>query len=123
MGIGCSDDRIDEIVEMSRLTYPAAGGAVMGIPPGMGARVEIEYCTRCRWLPRAAWLAQELLGTFEAEIAEVALVPGDGGVFVVKVDGTVVWDRKTQGFPEPSAVKRLVRDLVAPGRTLGHVDG
>jgi len=29
-------------------------------------RVEIEYCTGCRFLPRAAWLAQELLTTFEA---------------------------------------------------------
>jgi len=82
--------------------------------------VEIEYCTQCRWLPRAAWLAQELLGTFEADLAEVALVPGRGGVFVIRVDGTVLWDRFVQGFPEPSAVKRLVRDRVAPGKDLGH---
>ena len=88
----------------------------------MAARVEIEYCTRCRWLPRAAWLAQELLGTFEADLGSVALVPGNGGVFVVRVDGAPVWDRKTDGFPEPSAVKRRVRDLVAPGRELGHSD-
>jgi selenoprotein W-related protein len=86
------------------------------------ARVEIEYCTQCRWLPRAAWLAQELLGSFEAELAQVALVPGRGGVFVVRVNGDVVWDRAAQGFPEPSAIKRLVRDRVAPGRDLGHVE-
>ena len=47
---------------------------------GAGARVEIEYCTQCRWLMRAAWMAQELLTTFEAEIGEVALVPGKGGI-------------------------------------------
>ncbi|HVW31371.1 MAG TPA: SelT/SelW/SelH family protein [Acidimicrobiia bacterium] len=86
------------------------------------ARVEIEYCTRCRWLPRAAWLAQELLGTFEADLGEVALVPGSGGVFVVRVAGEVVWDRAAQGFPEPTAVKQAVRDRVAPGRDLGHTD-
>ena len=63
------------------------------------ARVEIEYCTQCRWLPRAAWLAQELLGTFEGDLAEVTLVPGSGGVFVVRVDGTVIWDRADQGSP------------------------
>ncbi len=91
-------------------------------PSGGKRRVEIEYCTQCRWLPRAAWLAQELLGTFESDIAEIALVPGSGGVFVVRVDGVVVWDRTTQGFPEPSAVKRLVRDRIAPGKDLGHVD-
>ena len=27
----------------------------------MKPRVEIEYCTQCRWLLRAAWMAQELL--------------------------------------------------------------
>jgi selenoprotein W-related protein len=85
-------------------------------------RVEIEYCTQCRWLPRAAWLAQELLTTFEADIGEVSLVPGSGGVFVVRVDGGVVWDRKDDGFPEPSAVKRLVRERVAPGKDLGHAE-
>ncbi|MGW7817616.1 SelT/SelW/SelH family protein [Streptomyces puniciscabiei] len=87
----------------------------------MSHRVQIEYCTQCRWLPRAAWLAQELLTTFE-ELAELALKPGTGGVFVVRVDGEVVWDRKAQGFPEPTAVKRLVRDRVAPGKSLGHSD-
>ena len=91
-----------------------------GHDPATPARVEIEYCTQCRWLPRAAWLAQELLGTFEADLAEVALVPGRGGVFVIRVDGAAIWDRSVQGFPEPSAVKRRARDRVAPGKDLGH---
>ena len=60
--------------------------------------------------------------SFEADLASVALVPGRGGVFVVRVDGDVVWDRRSQGFPEPAAVKRLIRDRVAPGRSLGHSD-
>ena len=42
-------------------------------------RVEIEYCTQCRWLLRAAWMAQELLTTFEQELGEVALVPAPAG--------------------------------------------
>ncbi|MFI7276005.1 SelT/SelW/SelH family protein [Streptomyces sp. NPDC049879] len=88
----------------------------------MAHEVRIEYCTQCRWLPRAAWLAQELLTTFENDVSAVALQPGTGGVFRVSVDGETVWDRKTQGFPEPTAVKRLVRDRVAPGRSLGHSD-
>jgi selenoprotein W-related protein len=90
--------------------------------PAKKARVEIEYCTQCRWLPRAAWLAQELLTSFEADLGQVALVPGSEGVFVVRVDGEVVWDRRAQGFPEPAAVKRLVRDRVAPGKDLGHTE-
>jgi selenoprotein W-related protein len=91
-------------------------------PAGRKSRVEIEYCTQCRWLPRAAWLAQELLTTFESELGEVALVPGKGGIFVVRVDGEVVWNRASDGFPEPSAVKRSVRDRIAPTRPLGHAD-
>ena len=34
----------------------------------MTPRLEIEYCRQCRWLLRAAWLAQELLTTFEKEL-------------------------------------------------------
>ncbi|MGN9820208.1 SelT/SelW/SelH family protein [Streptomyces sp. SD11] len=95
---------------------PAAPSA----PAGRAHRVQIEYCTQCRWLPRASWLAQELLTTFEQELTELALKPGTGGVFVVRVDDEVVWDRREQGFPEPTAVKRLVRDRVAPEKSLGH---
>jgi selenoprotein W-related protein len=85
-------------------------------------RVEIEYCTQCRWLLRAAWVAQELLTTFEQELGEVALVPGTGGVFVIRVDGELVWDRREQGFPEATTIKQVVRDHVAPDRDLGHAD-
>lgn len=86
-------------------------------------RVEIEYCTQCRWMLRAAWLAQELLSTFETEIGEVALVPGTGGIFEVRANEFIVWSRtKDGGFPQPKELKRRVRDIVAPGRDLGHVD-
>lgn len=85
------------------------------------ARVTITYCTQCRWLLRAAWFAQELLTTFHRELTEVALRPGTGGVFTVEVDGETVWDRAAQdGFPEITALKRLVRDRVAPDKPLGH---
>lgn len=86
-------------------------------------RVEIAYCTQCRWLLRAAWMAQELLTTFERELGGVTLCPGSGGVFEVRVDGDVVWSRKDEGrFPELPELKRRVRDRVAPDRDLGHSD-
>jgi selenoprotein W-related protein len=89
----------------------------------MKARVEIEYCTQCRWLMRAAWMAQELLITFEAEIGEVALVPGTGGVFEVRAEGKTVWSRhERKRFPEIKELKQAVRDAVAPGKSLGHAD-
>lgn len=87
------------------------------------ATIRITYCTRCRWLLRAAWLAQELLTTFESDLAGVTLVPGTGGVFEVYVGDTPIWSRQEAGrFPEVAELKRLVRDRVAPGRDLGHVD-
>jgi selenoprotein W-related protein len=102
------------------LTTEDTAEAPESAPAAPTAVLRIEYCTQCRWLPRAVWLAQELLGSFEADLAEVSLVPGKGGVFVVSVDGEPVWNRREHGFPEPSAVKRRVRDKIAPGRSLGH---
>lgn len=85
--------------------------------------VEIEYCRQCRWLLRAAWLAQELLTTFEEDIAGVILKPGTGGVFDVRIDADLVWSRAAEGrFPEIAELKRRVRDCVAPDRALGHID-
>ena len=86
-------------------------------------RVEIEYCRQCRWLLRAAWMAQELLTTFENDIGGVTLVPGLGGVFDVRVDGASIWSRAEQGrFPDIKELKQLVRDRVAPDKQLGHSD-
>ena len=87
-------------------------------------RIEIEYCTGCRWGLRAGWIAQELLVSFEAELAEVALVPGRvGGIFVVRLDGEILFDRGAVGrFPELPELKQALRDRIAPGRSLGHSD-
>jgi selenoprotein W-related protein len=86
-------------------------------------RVEILYCTQCRWLLRAAWLAQELLTTFELEIGEVALRPGTGGIFEVRAEGILVWSRKDEGrFPDAKELKQRVRDVIAPNKDLGHSD-
>ena len=89
----------------------------------MTPRVEILYCTQCRWLLRAAWLAQELLTTFESELGEVALVPGTGGIFQVRLDGELIFSRKEMGrFPESKELKQLIRDRIAPEKPLGHSD-
>lgn len=86
-------------------------------------RLEIIYCTQCRWMLRAAWLAQEALSTFEGELGEVALLPASGGRFEINLDGVLLWERKRdQGFPEAAELKQRIRDLLAPGRDLGHID-
>lgn len=86
-------------------------------------RIEIRYCRQCRWLLRAAWMAQEVLSTFEKEVGEVALIPGTGGIFEIRADGTVVWSRTDEGrFPQPKELKQRVRDVIAPTTDLGHAD-
>jgi selenoprotein W-related protein len=86
-------------------------------------RVEIEYCSQCRFVLRASWLSQELLMTFGDELGEVALLPGTGGIFEVRLNGELLWNKKQAGrFPEPKEIKQLIRDRVAPGMDLGHSD-
>jgi selenoprotein W-related protein len=66
-------------------------------------------------------MAEELLTTFGTELGEVALVPGGGGIFEVTLDGEVIaTNRDHAPMPDPSAVKRLIRDRVSPERTIGH---
>ncbi|OIW33458.1 hypothetical protein CONLIGDRAFT_547162, partial [Coniochaeta ligniaria NRRL 30616] len=99
-------------------------------------RVTIQFCTQCKWNLRAAYFAQELLQTFSTSLGEISLQPSTGGVFKVdiyhsspssssevKTQHTPIWDRKTDGgFPETKELKRRVRDVIEPGRNLGHVD-
>jgi selenoprotein W-related protein len=85
-----------------------------------GYRVEIKYCTRCKFLLRATWLAQELLSTFESDLGEVALRPGSGGIFEVRLNGEVVASNAGGTMPDVGEVKRLLRDRIAPGRRIGH---
>ena len=83
--------------------------------------ITIEYCTQCRWLLRAAYFAQELLTTFEQEVGGVMLVPGVSGVFDVRVEGAIVWSRaEKNAFPDIKELKQIVRDRIAPEKSLGH---
>ncbi|MBL3654862.1 SelT/SelW/SelH family protein [Fulvivirga sp. 2943] len=89
----------------------------------MNPKVKIIYCTQCRWLLRAAWIAQELLTTFDTDLAEVALQPGTGGIFEVWLNEELIFSRKkAERFPESKELKQLIRDRIDPERSLGHSD-
>lgn len=86
-------------------------------------RVEILYCPGCRWLARAAWMAQELLTTFGDTLGEVAIVPASSGTFEIRLDGERLHSRAREGgFPEPKTIKQQIRDRLTPSRDLGHSD-
>ncbi|UYQ95117.1 SelT/SelW/SelH family protein [Chitinophaga horti] len=86
--------------------------------------VTITYCPKCGWLLRAAYMAQELLTTFEEDLGGVTLKPAEiAGSYQVFVDDFMLFDRKREGrFPDIKELKQLVRDRVNPGKSLGHSD-
>lgn len=90
----------------------------------MKPSITIEYCPKCHWLLRAAYIAQEFLTTFESDLKGVTLEPSEiNGSFSISIDGQKIFDRKDfGGFPEIKELKQLVRDVVAPGKSLGHTD-
>lgn len=86
--------------------------------------ITIEYCPKCRWLLRAAYMAQELLTTFETDLHGVLLHPSEvAGRYTVFINQNILFDRKREGrFPEIKELKQLVRDRVDPDKNLGHSD-
>ncbi|AOM76012.1 SelT/SelW/SelH family protein [Pedobacter steynii] len=90
----------------------------------MKPTIAIEYCPKCGWMLRAAYMAQELLTTFTDEISGVLLKPSEtGGTYIITINEVQVFDRKEMGrFPEIKEVKQLVRDIVSPEKNLGHSD-
>ncbi|KAF2399480.1 hypothetical protein EJ06DRAFT_53473 [Trichodelitschia bisporula] len=102
-------------------------------------RVAITYCTKCGFMLRAAYFAQELLTTFSTVVGEVALIPGTGGIFTINLayvpeqkdaaDAQIetqhvsIWDQKVERrFPDTKVLKQRIRDHLQPDRHLGHTD-
>jgi len=69
------------------------------------------------------WMAQELLQTFST-ILRSALDSRYRGVFEIRIDGAAPLgsESATAGFRDPKELKQRVRDLIDPGRDLGHAD-
>lgn len=90
----------------------------------MKPTITIEYCPKCGWMLRSAYLAQELLTTFTDQVRGVTLTPSEtGGTFTISIDEKLIFDRKEhQRFPEIKELKRLVRDTISPDMDLGHTD-
>jgi selenoprotein W-related protein len=90
----------------------------------MKPTIHIEYCPKCGWMLRAAYMAQELLTTFAEELRAVSLQPAETpGTYTISVDNDILFDRKREGrFPEIKELKQLVRDKICPDKSLGHSD-
>jgi selenoprotein W-related protein len=90
----------------------------------MKPTVTIEYCPKCGWLLRGAYMAQEILTTFTDDLKGVMLQPSEiAGRYLISINDQKVFDRKEQGrFPDIKEVKQLIRDVISPGKSLGHSD-
>ncbi|OIQ93634.1 Rdx family protein [mine drainage metagenome] len=90
----------------------------------MKPTINIEYCPKCGWLLRAAYMAQEILTTFIDDVKSVTLQPSEtGGKFTISLNDVIIFDRKEQGhFPEIKELKQRIRDIVNPEKSLGHSD-
>lgn len=73
--------------------------------------VEIEYCVPCGFLNRASDLSEHLLSTFGEDLDSVALVTGAHGVFEVRVDGDVVFEKDEDEY-DIDEITRRVRDAM-----------
>ena len=73
---------------------------------------------------RAAWMAQEMLTTFNDELQGILLKPSEvSGRYTICINEKKIFDRKENGgFPEIKELKQMVRDEIAPGKSLGHAD-
>ncbi len=90
----------------------------------MKPTIVIEYCPKCGWLLKAAYMAQEILTTFTDDIKMVSLQPSEvAGRYTIFVNNKAIFDRKEQGhFPEIKELKQMIRDIVNPTKNLGHSD-
>ncbi len=72
--------------------------------------LSIEYCQTCNFRGRAVWLAQEMLAALEGELGGLTLIPGRGGVFIVRLEANIIFSNKELGrLPEPRELKDAVR--------------
>jgi len=86
-------------------------------------KIGIQFCTQCAWLPRASWMMQEILTTFQGEVISVTLTPKSGGIFEIFLDKEKIYSRSDfGGFLDIKDVKKLIRDKISPGKNLGHTD-
>ncbi len=71
--------------------------------------IQIEYCTSCNYLPRALWIAAELMPDFQYEVANLTFLPGTKGVFEIKVGDRLIFSKAATGrFPDPDELKQAV---------------
>ncbi|APX95491.1 SelT/SelW/SelH family protein [Natronorubrum daqingense] len=69
--------------------------------------VEIEYCVPCGFLERAEALQHALLSTFGEQLESVTLRTGVNGIFAVRVDDELVYEKSESAYDIDEIVRRV----------------
>ena len=80
------------------------------------SEIEIEYCVPCGFLTRAEEVEHALLAKLGRRIDGLRLKPGRGGIFQVRVDGELIYDKNADAFDAAEIVRRA-------SERLGHTAG
>ena len=68
--------------------------------------LEIEYCEIWDYLPEATRVVTEVQ---HLDNVRIVLVPGGGGIFVIKLDGSVIYDKSQfNRFPLRGEILALI---------------
>jgi selenoprotein W-related protein len=68
---------------------------------------EIEYCVPCGHRENALDTANAILAAHADRVDSVDLVPGDGGVFEVRLGDELVLDTDEEGYDRDAIVERI----------------
>ena len=72
-------------------------------------KVEITYCMKWNYKPRASRLGELLKDKFNAD---VELIGGSGGVYEVVVDGKTIFSKASAGrFPEDTEILEAIQSI------------
>ena len=84
--------------------------------------VDIEYCVPCGLRDHAMKTQKTLLEEFGQDLNGVRLQPGHGGVFKIRVDDDLVWDKdEHDGEIDLKAITETVQNRVhAPPEPADH---
>ena len=72
--------------------------------------VVITYCVPCHYQQKALQDADAILKQFGQRLTDLRLIPGDHGIYDVRVDGSLVFSLdKAEHFPEPAELIDAIR--------------
>ncbi|MBI3878889.1 MAG: SelT/SelW/SelH family protein [Verrucomicrobia bacterium] len=77
----------------------------------MALHITIEYCAPCHYEPHALELAAKLM-KLKLDLASLTLVPKDGRLFEVIVNGKKIHSKaESDEFPQPDVILHAIRAL------------